>query len=431
MIRTSAALLPALALVLASAADIAAQQTLNLPARDRLLTEPLVPQFSIGADEGEHWELLAGVRQVAFDRAENLYILDSNNQRVLVFDPSGRFVQQIGKKGEGPGELMVPLAMTVSADRSVIISDLGRRAYTIFKPDGTFVRNVTLGGEDFSAFSLPIFAHPAGIVSRVQPARAARLNVETQDLKALSRPTGPQKSPIVLTDLATGKQTSVWEVTLPSVTPRVDQQAQSGRASVRIMSAMPEFSPPVLFGVVPGGSVAVASEAAYRVRITANGKVQRILERPISPRKVGKREQDLARERRRADLSGGSSANRIAISMIAGGGQRPTVSTAAPPAMTPAQIEQQLETLQFMDQVPVLHRLTTDPAGRLWLQRTAADLGESGPVDILTHDGRYIGTIRHGRAPDAVSAGGRAAWVERDELGVERVVVRRVPESWR
>ena len=407
-------------------APVDAQQIVRLPARDKPLTEQPVLAFSIGREEGEDWELLAGVRQVAFDRNENLYVLDSNNQRVLVFDPNGRFLRQIGKKGEGPGELMSPLGMTVTPADEVIVSDLGRQAYSIFKTDGTFVRNVTLETTDFGAFSSQIYFHPLGIVTRQRPMMMAR----SVDGRPPELPSGPEKMQVMLTDLSTAKRTMLWEVTLPELPTRVDQQTSgSGQQSFRVVRTAPQFMPQVLTGVVPGGSIAVASEADYRIRITSNGAVDRVIERPITPTKVGKREQDLARERQRELLRNGRPG--MAIAVRSDGGGRTSISTAAPSPLTPAQIEEQLQNMQFMDVVPVLSAMTSDPLGRLWVQRTAPDLGDAGPIDIITYDGRYIGTIPGGRVPAAISAGGRAAWIERDDMGVERVVVRHLPSSWR
>src|SRR5262245_19759035 len=96
------------------------QQRVALPAQDRILTEKATPQFAIGAEDGENWELLSSVRQVAFDANENLYILDGGNFRVLVFSPTGKFIRQIGKQGSGPGELMLPISMAVTSDGRVV-----------------------------------------------------------------------------------------------------------------------------------------------------------------------------------------------------------------------------------------------------------------------------------------------------------------------
>jgi hypothetical protein len=109
-----------------------------------------------------------------------------------------------------------------------------------------------------------------------------------------------------------------------------------------------------------------------------------------------------------------------------------STSTAPPPGLGAEQsIEQMLRDATFLDVIPVVQRLSTDPQGRIWVQRTAADQGITGPVDILTSDGRYIGTILNSRVPTAVSRGGRAAYIETDpDLGIERVFVKALPASW-
>ena len=48
-----------------TAAPIAAQQAVNLPARDKALTEKPATLFTYGKEEGANHELLAGVRAVA------------------------------------------------------------------------------------------------------------------------------------------------------------------------------------------------------------------------------------------------------------------------------------------------------------------------------------------------------------------------------
>jgi uncharacterized protein (TIGR03382 family) len=75
-----------------------------------------------------------------------IYIVDYYNNRVLVFDPSGKFIRKIGKKGGGPGEFMAPTAMTINSDGNIVVNDIGRGGYSIFKTDGTFVKNVLIEG---------------------------------------------------------------------------------------------------------------------------------------------------------------------------------------------------------------------------------------------------------------------------------------------
>lgn len=58
------------------------------------------------------------------------------------------------------------------------------------------------------------------------------------------------------------------------------------------------------------------------------------------------------------------------------------------------------------------------------LSRVAREVGGVGPIDLIAADGRYIGTVTGQRIRVAVSLSGRAAYIERDDMDVEKVVVR-------
>jgi hypothetical protein len=94
-------------------------------------------------------------------------------------------------------------------------------------------------------------------------------------------------------------------------------------------------------------------------------------------------------------------------------------------------VARQLQNAEFADVIPVIDALALDPAGRFWIARSGAALDTPGPIDIVTREGRYVGTLGPLRLPAAFSAHGRAAFIERDELGVARVRVVRLPAGWR
>ncbi|MXW17180.1 MAG: hypothetical protein F4123_04005 [Gemmatimonadetes bacterium] len=58
---------------------------------------------------------------------------------------------------------------------------------------------------------------------------------------------------------------------------------------------------------------------------------------------------------------------------------------------------------------------------------------DNGPIDVLTMDGRYVGTYPAGVAvmPAAFGPEGLVAFIETDELGVDAVVVKRLPPEVR
>jgi hypothetical protein len=87
----------------------------------------------------------------------------------------------------------------------------------------------------------------------------------------------------------------------------------------------------------------------------------------------------------------------------------------------------------FAREIPVIEDLAVDGFGRLWVQRSSGQVGEDGPTDLITGDGRYLGSLAPDgvRIPDAFGPDGLVARVETDEFDVPTVVVERLPREIR
>ena len=96
-----------------------------------------------------------------------------------------------------------------------------------------------------------------------------------------------------------------------------------------------------------------------------------------------------------------------------------------------AENQAQIDQMEFAEQVFVLQNIFAGSDGTLWLERAPNAWGDDAPVDLVAADGRYIGTVTGVKLPLAVSRSGLAAWVERDELDIEKISVRRLPSSWK
>ncbi|MFQ5574359.1 MAG: 6-bladed beta-propeller [Terriglobia bacterium] len=66
-------------------------------------------------------ELFDKPHGVAVDNEGNVYVTDTNNHRVLVFDERGRFIKKIGKAGSGEGELRHPLGIDVADNGDIYV----------------------------------------------------------------------------------------------------------------------------------------------------------------------------------------------------------------------------------------------------------------------------------------------------------------------
>lgn len=405
---------PLLAAALLSTAAQAQDRVVRLPERDRPLAGTPAPVFSIGRADGAAHETFGMVAGVAFDAQDNLYVLDRQANRVMVYDRTGRFIRQIGSQGQGPGEFMAPLQLTVAGDGTVIVSDIGRRGYALFRPDGTFLRNVIMEGW-MPALSGGIAWHPrGGVVATYRESLERTQGSGTRTETVM---------PLLFQSLAGGEPTRLYNV--PQAL-RVDQQSDGqGRFNVRV-SPPPAFSPPVLFGVIPNGQMALSFTPGYTVRILdASGNTVRYLQRPMRARLTTDADRERAREQRRESIRTGRGMVRIQIGGGGGGGRDPG------PGRSPQEVERMLGEMQFADTIPALQGLRVAPSGKLWIARTGRIVGDPGPIDLVTPEGQYLGTIAASALPDAISRSGLAAYIERDENDVERVVVRRLPEGWR
>jgi hypothetical protein len=214
-----------------------------------------------------------------------------------------------------------------------------------------------------------------------------------------------------------GAATVLYEVTLPSLTPRVEERGRG----VSITTLPPNWTPALTFGVLPNGGLGVAHEAEYRVQVvSAAGRVERIIERPIAPRRGTPKDKEAWVKREAESMLGILQSGRTVRSAGSVSGTGPTRSG----------IEEMLRGAAWLDVIPVLRRVNADAQGRIWIARTPDDFGVYGPVDIVRADGAYIGTVPHAILPGAVSRSGLAAFIERDELGVEHVTVKRLPTTW-
>ncbi|MGB2906760.1 MAG: 6-bladed beta-propeller, partial [Candidatus Aminicenantaceae bacterium] len=79
---------------------------------------------------------------MAVDETGTMFIVDSGNHRIQVFDPEGKFVQSIGKQGQGPGEFDRLGAFFLAGDGTLYARDNNR--IQRFKNDGTLLSSIPL-----------------------------------------------------------------------------------------------------------------------------------------------------------------------------------------------------------------------------------------------------------------------------------------------
>jgi uncharacterized protein (TIGR03663 family) len=82
-------------------------------------------------------------RGLAADARGNLYVADTKNNRIQIFDGNGQFVREFGSKGPGQGQLNEPCGLAVEPQGEVWVADTWNQRIAHFSADGKPLGSVT------------------------------------------------------------------------------------------------------------------------------------------------------------------------------------------------------------------------------------------------------------------------------------------------
>jgi len=105
------------------------------------LTEELSFGSSANPDES-----LSQVSMFVVDGDGSVLALDFKEQKIKVYDKTGKFLRLIGKPGQGPGELGMASGIQLMADGTLVVEDAVNRRLALFKPSGEFIKNISMTG---------------------------------------------------------------------------------------------------------------------------------------------------------------------------------------------------------------------------------------------------------------------------------------------
>lgn len=81
---------------------------------------------------------------VAVDHDGNLYVSDTLNTRVQIFDADGNFIRAFGKAGDGPGYFARPKGIAVDSDGHIWVADAVQNRVQVFDQQGRLL--IFMGG---------------------------------------------------------------------------------------------------------------------------------------------------------------------------------------------------------------------------------------------------------------------------------------------
>lgn len=81
---------------------------------------------------------------VAVDAEGNLYVADTMNDRIEIFDADGLFISTFGKNGDGPGYFSRPKGVAIDSDGHIWVADGMQDRVQVFNKEGQLL--IAIGG---------------------------------------------------------------------------------------------------------------------------------------------------------------------------------------------------------------------------------------------------------------------------------------------
>lgn len=362
--------------------------------------------YRVGLFGGPEWQQFGMIASVSFDGDGTLHILDGQAGRAFVVGLDGQLIREYGRSGEGPGEFEDARWVGVVERGRAIVFDYQRNGFHLFDSDGEIERLVRLPG-DYSFIPEQLDVLQGGGIALVPNGTVTALSLAAAfagNLPATATATRPVVRLVVDGDgVRTDTLAQAW---MPSREQRRFRMPSGSYRERRL-------TPPLLVGVLPGGGVAFSDTSAYRIRITdPEGAIERVLTRPFAPKPMTDRMREVARQQDlevfERELPTLRNAINISDRFI-------------------ARMRAREESFEYYHELSVIRDLQTSPDGTIWIRRSGADPVAEGPIDVLTPDGRYLGSYPGDTPmPAAFGPNGLLAFIETDQLGVQTVVVRRL-----
>jgi hypothetical protein len=106
--------------------------------RNAVLT--IKEDLSIGREDAEEQYLFSDITGLDVSDEGSIYVINRPDANVRIFDRNGLFLKTIGRKGQGPGEMEMPVYIQIGAGRDIFIFDYMGYRGLYFNSDGEFLR---------------------------------------------------------------------------------------------------------------------------------------------------------------------------------------------------------------------------------------------------------------------------------------------------
>jgi outer membrane protein assembly factor BamB len=217
-----------------------------LQPRDGVQKPKYTREWSVGGDSDPQGNLINRPFDVRVAKDGSVYVLDLGDTCIRQFDAKGKFVRQIGRSGQGPGEYNAPMYFDVDAGNQIFVVDGQNLRVTCFDKDGKPLNNFRV-----EKFCTQIRADGRGrlFLGETSSIESDKLTSEFKEMV--------QKLTILRTDPDGGNALRIG----PFIGQKFMIKAQ-GQGAVSLSS---HYSPLTGWGIAPDGRLYVGYNGEYEI----------------------------------------------------------------------------------------------------------------------------------------------------------------------
>jgi hypothetical protein len=106
-------------------------------------------ELSIGHSEEDKQKIFFQPMDVIADGNDNIYVLDSGSCQIQKYDKTGKYLMTIGRKGQGPGEILNSQDIHLDSKKNIFVFDQGNNRIIKFDSLGKYIDSFNLNFRPF------------------------------------------------------------------------------------------------------------------------------------------------------------------------------------------------------------------------------------------------------------------------------------------
>ena len=116
----------------------------------------ILPENSQFGSKGSGNGEFENPQRIAINGTGHIYVVDTDNHRIQIFDSTGNYLSQFGSEGSGNGEFENPVGIAINDTGHIYVVDPGTYRVQIFDSSGNYLSQFGSGGSGNGEFNYPL-----------------------------------------------------------------------------------------------------------------------------------------------------------------------------------------------------------------------------------------------------------------------------------